>query len=138
MTAADTTTRDLTALSAAVVDSSHDAIISKTLEGHILTWNAAAERLFGYSAAEVIGKPITIIVPEELQAEEAQILARLRRGELVDHFETIRITRAGHRIPVSLTVSPVRNADGRIIGASKIARDISDRHRAERLLRQTQ
>ncbi|HTV78338.1 MAG TPA: PAS domain S-box protein [Steroidobacteraceae bacterium] len=123
---------------AAVVDSSHDAIVSKTLEGRIQTWNAAAERLFGYSAEEVIGKPITIIVPQELQAEEAQILARLRAGERIDHFETVRTTKAGRRIPVSLTVSPVRNADGRIIGASKIARDISDRQRAERMLRQTQ
>jgi PAS domain S-box-containing protein len=153
MTAADTTPRELPALSendvervntlerarlAAVVDSSHDAIVSKTLEGYIQTWNAAAERLFGYSAEEVVGRPITIIIPNELQAEEAQILARLRRGECVDHFETVRITKAGRRVPVSLTVSPVRNAEGKIIGASKIARDISDRHRAERMLRQTQ
>jgi PAS domain S-box-containing protein len=123
---------------AAVVDSSHDAIVSKTLEGYIQTWNAAAERLFGYSAAEVIGKPITIIIPKELQAEEGQILARLRCGERVDHFETIRLTKTGRRIPVSLTVSPVRNAAGIIIGASKIARDISERRRAEQILRQTQ
>jgi PAS domain S-box-containing protein len=153
MTAADKTNRELPALPkdaaegvtnleqarlAAVVDSSHDAIVSKTLEGLIQTWNAAAERLFGYSAAEVVGKPITIIIPKELQAEEGQILARLRRGERVDHFETVRITKAGRRIPVSLTVSPVRNAAGIIIGASKIARDISERHRAEQILRQTQ
>src|ERR1700733_5482383 len=114
---------------AAVVDSSDDAIVSKSLEGRIQTWNAAAERLFGYSAAEVVGRPITLIIPKELQAEEAQILARLRRGERVDHFETIRITKAGHRVPVSLTISPVRNAEGTIIGASKIVRDISDRQR---------
>jgi PAS domain S-box-containing protein len=153
MTAADKTNRELPALPkdaaegvtnleqarlAAVVDSSHDAIVSKTLEGHIQTWNAAAERLFGYTAAEVIGKPITIIIPKELQAEEGQILARLRRGERVDHFETVRITKAGRRFPVSLTVSPVRNSQGTIIGASKIARDISERHRAEQILRQTQ
>jgi PAS domain S-box-containing protein len=153
MTAADKTNRELPASSkndaegvtnleqarlAAVVDSSHDAIVSKTLEGHIQTWNAAAERLFGYSAAEVVGKPITIIIPKELQPEEGQILARLRRGERVDHFETIRLTKAGRRIPVSLTVSPVRNSEGIIIGASKIARDISERHRAEQILRQTQ
>jgi PAS domain S-box-containing protein len=123
---------------AAVVDSSHDAIVSKTLDGRIQTWNAAAERLFGYPAAEVIGKSITIIVPPELQAEEQQILQRLSTGERIDHFETVRITKNGRRIPVSLTVSPVRNADGTIIGASKIARDISERHRAERLLRHTQ
>jgi PAS domain S-box-containing protein len=139
MTAADTTTRELEhARLAAVVESSHDAIVSKTLEGRIQTWNAAAERLFGYSAEEVVGRPITILIPQELQAEESQILARLRCGERVDHFETIRITKAGHRVPVSLTISPVRNAEGNIIGASKIARDISDRHRAEHVLRQTQ
>ena len=139
MTAADAPSRELEhARLAAVVDSSHDAIVSKTLEGYIQTWNAAAERLFGYRAAEVIGKPITIIIPKELQAEEGQILARLRRGERLDHFETVRLTKAGRRIPVSLTVSPVRNSDGLIIGASKIARDISERHRAEQILRQTQ
>jgi PAS domain S-box-containing protein len=123
---------------AAVVDSSHDAIISKTLEGCIQTWNAAAERLFGYPAAEVIGESITIIIPPELQAEEQQILQRLSRGERIDHFETIRLTKDGRRIPVSLTVSPVRDAEGRIVGASKIARDISERRRADHLLRQTQ
>lgn len=123
---------------AAVVDCSHDAIVSKTLEGRIQTWNAAAERLFGYPAAEVIGKSVTIIIPPELQAEERQILQRLSRGERIDHFETIRLTKDGRRIPVSLTVSPVRDAHGTIVGASKIARDISERHRAERLLRQTQ
>src|ERR1700761_194503 len=129
MTPADKTKQDLErARLAAVVDSSHDAIVSKTLDGHIQTWNAAAERLFGYSAAEVVGKPITLIIPRELQAEEGQILARLRRGERVDHFETVRLTKAGRRIPVSLTVSPVRNSEGTIIGASKIARDISERH----------
>jgi PAS domain S-box-containing protein len=123
---------------AAVVDSSHDAIVSKTLEGRIQTWNAAAERLFGYQAAEVIGKSITIIIPPELQAEEQQILQRLSRGERIDHFETIRLTKDGRRVPVSLTVSPVRNAEGTIVGASKIARDISERRQAERLLRHTQ
>jgi PAS domain S-box-containing protein len=145
MTAADATTRDAEhvpnlerARLAAVVESSHDAIISKTLDGCIQTWNAAAERLFGYSADEVIGKSVTLIIPQELQAEEGQILARLRRGEHIDHFETVRVTKSGRRIPVSLTVSPVRDAAGRIIGASKIARDFSERHRAEQLLRQTQ
>src|SRR5580658_1465204 len=123
---------------AAVVDSSHDAIVSKTLEGRIQTWNAAAERLFGYQAAEVIGKSITILIPPELQAEEQLILERLSLGERIDHFETIRITKDGRRIPVSLTVSPVRNSDGKIVGASKIARDISERRLAERMLRHTQ
>jgi PAS domain S-box-containing protein len=123
---------------AALVDSSDDAIISKTLEGRIQSWNGAAERLFGYTSAEVIGKPIMIIVPPELQAEERQILERLKRGERVDHFETVRIAKAGRRIPVSLTVSPVRDPQGIIVGASKIARDVSDRHRSERELRLTQ
>ncbi len=123
---------------AAVVDSSDDAIVSKTLEGRIQSWNAAAERLFGYTAAEVIGKPIMIIVPPELQAEERQILERLKRGERIDHFETVRLAKDGHRVPISLTVSPVRDPQGIIVGASKIARDISERQRAERELRLTQ
>jgi PAS domain S-box-containing protein len=123
---------------AALVESSDDAIISKTLDGRIHSWNAAAERLFGYTAAEVIGKPIMIIVPPELQAEERQILERLKRGERVDHFETVRIAKSERRIPVSLTVSPVRDSQGVIVGASKIARDISERHRSERELRLTQ
>jgi len=138
MTAADTTTEDERARLAAVVDSSHDAIISKTLDGHIQTWNAAAEKLFGFSAEEAVGKPITLIIPKELQAEEGEILARLQHDECVEHFETIRINKAGRRIPVSLTVSPVRDVDGRVIGASKIARDISERQGAERILRHTQ
>jgi PAS domain S-box-containing protein len=123
---------------AAVVDSSDDAIVSKTLEGRIQSWNAAAERLFGYTAAEIIGKPIMIIVPPELQAEERQILERLKRGERVEHFETVRLTKDGRRVPISLTVSPVRDPQGVIIGASKIARDVSERHRSERELRLTQ
>lgn len=137
---ADATLSNFIALArlAAVVDSSDDAIVSKTLEGRIQSWNTAAERLFGYTAAEVIGKPIMIIVPPELQAEEHQILDRLKRGERIDHFETVRITKGGLRIPVSLTVSPMRNAQGVIVGASKIARDVSERHRAELELRQTQ
>jgi PAS domain S-box-containing protein len=123
---------------AALVDSSDDAIVSKTLEGRIQSWNAAAERLFGYTAAEAIGKPIMMIVPPELQAEERQILERLKRGERIDHFETVRIAKSGRRIPVSLTVSPVRDPQGVIVGASKIARDVSERHRSERELRLTQ
>ena len=123
---------------AALVDSSDDAIVSKTLEGRIQSWNAAAERLFGYSAAEIIGKPIMIIVPPELQAEERQILDRLKRGERIDHFETVRVAKDGHRISVSLTVSPVRDSQGVIVGASKIARDVSERQRSERELRLTQ
>ena len=123
---------------AAVVNSSHDAIVSKTLEGRIQTWNAAAERLFGYQASEVIGQSITLIIPPELQSEENYILQRLSRGERIDHFETIRLTKDGRRIPVSLTVSPVRDAEGKIVAASKICRDISERRTAEHMLRHTQ
>jgi len=119
------------ALLAAIVESSDDAIVSKTLEGRILSWNAGASRIFGYTAAEVVGQPITIIIPPELRYEEQHILDQVRRGERVDHFDTIRITKDGRRIPISLTVSPVRDSRGVIIGASKIARDISERKRAE-------
>jgi PAS domain S-box-containing protein len=121
---------------AAIVESSLDAIVSKTLDGSITSWNPGAARLFGYTAQEIIGKPITTIVPPELHAEEAEVLARLRRGERVDHFETVRVTKDGRRIDVSLTVSPIRDEHGEIIGASKIARDISERKRAERQLRE--
>ena len=122
------------ALLAAIVDSSDDAIVSKTLEGRILSWNAAATRIFGYQPAEVIGKPITVIIPPELRGEEKRILEKLRRGEWIEHFDTIRVTKDGRRIPISLTVSPVRDATGKIVGASKIARDISERKCAEEAL----
>ena len=120
----------------AIVEFSNDAIVSKTLDGVITSWNPAAVQLFGYSAEEMIGKPITTIIPLELHAEEAQILARLRRGERLEHFETVRQTKDGHRIEVSLTVSPIKDEDGTVVGASKIARDISERKRSERLLRE--
>ncbi len=116
---------------AAVVDSSDDAIISKTLDGVVTSWNPAAERMFGYAAAEAIGRHITLIIPTERRAEEDEVLARIRRGQKIDHFDTIRVARDGRRIEISLTVSPVRGAGGEIIGASKIARDISDRRRFE-------
>ena len=122
------------ALLAAIVESSDDAIVSKTLEGRILSWNVGAARIFGYQADEVIGKPITIIIPPELQDEEQRILEQVRRGERIDHFDTIRITKDGRRIPISLTVSPVRDSRGLIIGASKVARDISERKRVEQAL----
>jgi PAS domain S-box-containing protein len=125
------------ALLAAIVESSDDAIVSKTLEGCILSWNRGATRIFGYEAIEVIGKPITIIVPPELYEEEQQILEKLRRGERVDHFETIRVTKDGRRIPISLTASPIRAADGTVIGASKVARDISERKGAEHALQRS-
>ncbi|OWW00142.1 histidine kinase [Rhizobium sp. R72] len=114
---------------AAIVENSDDAIISKTLQGIITSWNRAAERLFGYSAAEAIGRPITIVIPIDRLHEEDDILAKVRGGERVDHFETVRQRKDGSLIDISLTVSPVRNAQGAIIGASKIARDISERSR---------
>jgi PAS domain S-box-containing protein len=121
---------------AAIIDSSDDAIVSKTLDGRITSWNPGAVRLFGYAPDEIIGKPITTIIPPELHAEEEQVLARLRRGERVEHFETERLRKDGTRIEVSLTVSPVRDEHGEIVGASKIARDITERKRSERLLRE--
>jgi PAS domain S-box-containing protein len=123
------------ALLAAIVESSDDAIVSKTLEGEIRSWNAGATRIFGYQPDEMIGRSITTIIPPELQDEEREILAKLRRGERVDHFDTIRLTKDGRRVPLSLTISPVRDANGKVIGASKVARDISERKIAEELLR---
>jgi PAS domain S-box-containing protein len=126
------------ALLAAIVDSSDDAIVSKTLEGRILSWNRGATRIFGYEPHEVIGKPITIIIPPELHAEEQQILERLSRGERIEHFDTVRLTKDGRRIAISLTVSPVQDANGTIIGASKVARDVSERKLAEERLKESQ
>ena len=120
------------AICAAIVESSDDAIVGKNLDGVILTWNNAATRLFGYEPAEVIGNPITVIIPATLHREEEEILAKLRRGERIEHFETTRVTKDGHYVEVSLTVSPIRNAEGEIIGASKTARDITARKRADR------
>lgn len=111
----------------AIIESSHDAIISKDLDGTILTWNLGAELLFGYRAEEAIGKSITILIPEDRLDEEPQILARIRSGERVDHFDTVRRRKDGSLVDISLTISPVRDASGRIVGASKIARDISER-----------
>jgi PAS domain S-box-containing protein len=122
------------ALLAAIVESSDDAIVSKTLDGRILSWNAGASRIFGYTAEEVIGKPITIIIPAELREEEQRILDQVRSGRRIEHFDTIRIAKDGRRIPISLTVSPVRDSRGAIIGASKVARDVSERKRAEHAL----
>jgi PAS domain S-box-containing protein len=116
---------------AAIVTSSNDAILSKTLEGIITTWNGAAERMFGYTAEEIIGQPILRLIPAELHAEEDRILKQIRAGERIEHYETVRITKHGRRIPVSLTISPIKNSAGEIIGASKIARDITERKQAE-------
>ena len=119
------------ALLAGIVDSSDDAIISKSLEGIITSWNQAAQRMFGWTADEAIGKSILMIIPAELKDEESMILSRLRQGQRIDHFETVRVTKDGRRLKISLTVSPVRNKYGEIIGASKIARDITTRVQAE-------
>jgi PAS domain S-box-containing protein len=116
---------------AAIVQSSDDAIVSKDLDGIVRSWNAGAERMFGHTAAEMIGKPITTIIPSDRPEEEGAILARLRRGERVDHFETIRVRKDGQQIMVSVTISPIRDAAGQVVGASKVARDITDRKRTE-------
>jgi two-component system sensor histidine kinase UhpB len=131
VTLADTRDQEVRAWLAAIVDCSDDAIVSKTLDGVITSWNRGAERLFGYAAAEAVGQHISLIIPEDRRTEEEDVLARLRRGERVDHFETVRRTKDGRLVPISLTVSPVRNAQGAIIGASKVARDITERRRAE-------
>lgn len=120
---------------AAIVDSSDDAIVSKTLDGIITSWNRAAVRLFGYSAAEAIGQHIFLIIPDDRRAEEEDVLARLRQGEKIDHFETVRKAKDGRRIPISLTVSPIRDAKGIVVGASKVARDITERTLAQDALR---
>ncbi len=119
---------------AAIVADADDAIISKDTNGIITSWNAGAERMFGYSATEAIGQSIRIVIPADRQSEEAVVLSRIRRGQRVDHFETQRCRRDGELFDVSITVSPIRTPDGRVVGASKIARDISDRRRTERAL----
>jgi PAS domain S-box-containing protein len=116
---------------ASIVESSDDAIVSKNLDGIITSWNRGAERIFGYPAGQAIGQPITIVIPQDRQDEERAILTRIRRGERVDHFETVRQRRDGSLIVVSLTVSPVKNAGGKILGASKIARDITEQKRSQ-------
>ncbi|MFY0535849.1 PAS domain S-box protein [Nannocystis pusilla] len=123
---------------AAIVATSEDAIVSKTLDSVIRTWNAGAERLFGYTAAEVVGKSITIIIPPERLDEERLILSRLVRGERIQSFETVRMAKDGRRLHISLTVSPLRDGDGRIVGASKIARDITPQKEAEAALRKSE
>jgi PAS domain S-box-containing protein len=118
-------------LAAAIVETSDDAIVSKDLDGIITFWNRGAEQLFGYTADEVIGKPVTILIPAELQDEEPEILARIRRNERIGRYETVRRRKDGSLVPISLTVSPIHGSDGEIIGAAKIAHDITDRRRAE-------
>jgi PAS domain S-box-containing protein len=123
---------------AAIVESSDDAIISKDLNEIINSWNATAERIFGYSSQEAIGQPITIIVPPDLREEEAQFLKRVKSGERIGHFETVRVAKNGRRINVSLTVSPIKDSGGRVIGVSKIARDVTDGRVIEKELREKQ
>src|SRR6201984_2563132 len=120
---------------ASIVESSDDAIISKNLDGVITSWNSSAERVFGYSASDAIGQPITLVIPQDRQSEERAILTRIRRGERIDHFETIRQRKDGSLIVVSLTVSPVKDAAGTIVGASKIARDITEQKRNQEQIR---
>lgn len=118
---------------AAIVEGSDDAIISKTLDGRITSWNGGASRIFGYQSKEMIGQSILRIIPAELEDEERELIARLRRGERIEHFDTVRVTKDGRRINISLTVSPLRDGSGNIVGASKVARDITDRKQAEQL-----
>jgi PAS domain S-box-containing protein len=127
-----------TRLLAAIVESSHDAIVSKRLDGVITSWNKGAERLFGYAAEEAVGQHITLIIPPERRDEERTIVEQLTRGERVDHFETVRMRKDGSLLDVSLTISPMKDASGRVVGASKLARDITERKRAEEALRQAQ
>lgn len=122
---------DARALVSSIVDTSFDAIITKDLNGTITSWNAAAEHLFGYSAGEMIGRSIRVLIPAERQAEEDEILARLRRGERIEHFETVRLAKDGRPLDISVTISPIRNASGVIAGASKIARDVTQLKAAE-------
>jgi PAS domain S-box-containing protein len=120
---------------AAIVESSDDAMISKDLNGTILSWNAGAERLFGYTTGEAVGRSITLIISPERLDEERDILERLRRGQRIEHFETVRVRKDGRRLDISLTVSPIRNDEGRVVGASMVTRDITERKRAEDELR---
>ena len=123
------------ALLAAIVESSDDAIISKRLDGQIVSWNQGAERLFGYTAEEAVGKPITLIIPPDRMDEEALIISRLRKGERIEHYETVRLTKDGRPVEISLTISPIRDGANTIVGASKVARDITQRRVIEQALR---
>jgi PAS domain S-box-containing protein len=122
----------------AIVESSDDAIISKDLRGVVTSWNPAAERMFGFTPEEMIGRPITTIIPPELREDENRILATIARGDRIEHFETVRVHKNGDRVEVSLMVSPVKDEAGRIVGAAKIARDITERRRTERTLLMTE
>jgi PAS domain S-box-containing protein len=129
---------EITGLLAAIVASSDDAIVSKSLDGIITSWNKSAERIFGYSSEEAIGQNISLIIPPERHAEESDILARIRRGERVEYFHAVRRRKDGSLVEVSATISPVRDSSGRVVGASKVARDISAQKRAERALQESE
>ena len=122
---------DAEARLAAIVASSNDAIVSKTLDGIVTSWNAGATRLFGFHPNEIVGQSIRRIIPPELHDEENDILAKLGRGERIENYDTVRITKDGRRIDVSLSISPVRDRSGKLVGASKVARDITQRRRSE-------
>jgi len=132
VTLGEQTAEDIAYRLAAIVESSDDAIISKDLNGIITSWNTGAQSIFGYGAYEVIGKPVTILMPPDRVNEEPDILARVRAGQRIEHYETVRRRKDGTLLDISLTVSPVRNAQGKIVGASKIARDVSERKRMEK------
>jgi PAS domain S-box-containing protein len=125
-------------LLAAIVESSADAVIGKDLNSIVTSWNAAAERMFGYSADEMVGRSITLIIPAGHQNEEEQILSKIKRGERVEHFETERLRKDGGLVAISVTVSPIKDSHGRVIGASKVARDITGRKRVENDLRDSE
>lgn len=125
-------------LLAAIVESSDDAILSKDLNGTITSWNRGAERILGYKAEEIIGRSILTLIPEELHSEEREIIRRLKAGERIEHFDTVRLKKNGERVELSLTISPIKDETGRTIGASKVARDISERRRMERVLLQSE
>jgi len=123
---------------AAVVESSDDAIVSKSLDGIIMSWNAGAQRIFEYTAEEIVGKSILMLIPAELQKEEPEIIARLKKGERIEHYETVRLAKGGRRIDISLTVSPVKDSTGKVVGASKIARDITADKKRQEALRESE
>src|SRR3954470_164688 len=123
---------------AAIVESSDDAIVSKDLNGLVTSWNKSAERIFGWTAEEIVGKSILTIIPPELHSDEPGILSRIRAGKRIEHFETVRMKKSGERVDISLTVSPVKDPQGNIIGAAKIARDITQQKKLEATLRTTE
>jgi PAS domain S-box-containing protein len=131
-------TERATGLLAAIVDSSDDAIVSKSLDGVITSWNKGAERTFGYTAEEAVGQHITLIIPQDRRDEETDILQRLQRGKRIEHFDTVRVRKDGKAVDISLTISPVKDAQGRAIGASKVARDVTERKRVEQTLRESE